>query len=141
MLPRERKHKKRPPQGGLFRTEKRGYFLTASTAAEAAALAAATAEFAAEAAMFAAPTAEAAVSEAGGVTTTVAGAGAGAGAGVAAGAAGVTVVVSSFLLQAANEIAAIIETNNNAFFILVPLATRPTLPVIEGTLLVQSPSD
>lgn len=85
--------------------------------------------------MLAAPTAEAAVSEAGGVTTTVAGAGAG----VAAGAAGVTVVVSSFLLQAANEIAAIIDTNTNAFFILVPLATGPTLLIIEGTLLMQSP--
>ena len=117
---------KKAARGRPFPGSKPTYFFTASAAAEAEALAAAAAESAAEAAMLAAPTAEAAVSAAGGVTTT----GAGAGAGVAAGAAGVTVVVSSFLLQAANEIAAIIETNYNAFFILVPLATRPTLPVI-----------
>ena len=86
------------------------YFFTASAAAEAeesaliaAELAAIAEDSAAEAAMFAAP-----VSAAGGVTMTVAGA---VGAGVT--------TVSSFLLQAANEIAATIETNRSAFFILV----------------------
>jgi hypothetical protein len=35
------------------------------------------------------------------------------------------VVVSSFFEQAANDIAATIETNNSSFFILVPLASSP----------------
>lgn len=49
-----------------------------------------------------------------GVTTT---------AGAADGVGGTT--VSSFLLQPANEIAATIETNNNAFFILSSLQKGP----------------
>ncbi len=66
---------------------------------------------------------------AGGVTTTVDGVGIVVGAGVT--------TVSSFLPQAVNEIAAIIETNNSAFFILVPHSKRGSnhLPVIMGTLL------
>jgi phosphoribosyl 1,2-cyclic phosphodiesterase len=70
---------------------------------------------------------------AGGVTTT---GGAGAGSRRAA-----VVTCRLFLLvQAANEIAAIIDTHTNAFFILVPLATGPTLRIIEGPSLCRAPA-
>jgi hypothetical protein len=103
---------KKPPEGGfLDRPERPVYFFIASAAAEAEALAAMADESAADAAMVAAPIALDA-SAAGGVTTTVDGAGAG------------VVTVSSFLLHAANEMAATNETNSSAFFILVPQKSK-----------------
>ncbi len=77
---------------------------------------------AAEAAMFAV-----ADESAGGVTMTVAG-------GVMVvveGVAGVVMTVSSFLLQAAKDSAAIIETNRRAFFILVPQNQKGVKQLLE----------
>jgi hypothetical protein len=115
-LDRHRRLRTQKPPGGGFLEAERDYFEAASLAAVAAAGALAIAdESAAEAAIEPEAIAPEA-SAAGGVTA----------AGVVAGAGGVT-TVSSFLLQAANDIAATNETNNSAFFIacfLTPMGRK-----------------
>jgi hypothetical protein len=101
---------KKPPEGGFVLNRREADYFDAAEAAEAAEVAAEAAESAAEAADEAA---EEAASAAG-----IAGAGAGLAMGAGAGL-GVTVVVSSFLLQAARATEATREANRSDFFIFV----------------------
>src|SRR5207248_1107609 len=114
LIAERRARKSRPQAAWLLWIRASRDYLLAAIAAELAAMAADSAADAADMLLVTAAEAAMEASDAivgGGVTTVVVAAG---------GIAGVTVVVSSFLLQPANATAATIETNSRAFFILVP---------------------